>query len=215
MPKQTPLKLTFFASPAAFRKWLDKHHAKATELHVGYYKKHTGRPSIDWPQSVDQALCYGWIDGIRRRIDDDVFTIRFTPRRRGSIWSAVNIRRVKVLTREGQMTPSGLAAFKLRKEYKSGIYAYEQRGVDLPEPYAGLLKKSKKAWATFQKQRPSYRKQVFWYIVSAKKEETRMKRLNAIIARWSAPATSPKPPTPATKRRPAQSPRAAFAVPEK
>ena len=202
--EQQTRKLTFFATPATFRRWLAKHHSTATELHVGYYKKHTGKPSITWEESVDQALCFGWIDGIRRRVDDAVYTIRFTPRRKGSIWSDVNIRRVKALTAERQMQPAGLAAFKMRVENKSGIYAYEQRGVDLPEPYASLLKKNKSAWAQFQAQRPSYRKQVFWYVVSAKKEETRLKRLNDIIARWQArdspaesgskPATSPKRP---------------------
>ena len=185
MPDKPKLKLTFFASPAAFRKWLDKHHATATELHLGYYKKHTTKPSITWPESVDQALCYGWIDGIRRKVDDAVYTIRFTPRRPGSIWSDVNIRRARALIREGQMQPAGLAEFKKKKEYRSGIYAYEQRSVDLPPKYARLMKKNKQAWDTFQQQRPSYRKQVFWYIVSAKQEETRLKRLYAIIARWS------------------------------
>ena len=195
MPQQPALKLTFFESPAAFRRWLAKHHKTATDLQVGYYKKHTDKPSITWPESVDQALCYGWIDGIRRKVDEDVYTIRFTPRRPGSIWSSVNIRRANELIAEGQMQPAGLAEFEKRKEYRSGIYAYEQRSVDLPEPYAGLLKKNKKAWARFQSVPPSKRKQAFWYVVSAKKEETRLQRLNYIIKTLTATPTSPKRPT--------------------
>lgn len=183
--------LKFFPTPAAFRRWLEKNHATATELRVGYYKKHTEKPSITWPESVDQALCYGWIDGIRRRVDDSTYTVRFTPRRRGSIWSTVNIGRAKALIAGGQMQPAGLAAYKARKENKSGIYSYEQRQVDLPEEYSRVLKKNKTAWTFFQAQSPSYRKQVFWYVVSAKTESTRLKRLDAIIARWAQRLPAP------------------------
>jgi uncharacterized protein YdeI (YjbR/CyaY-like superfamily) len=186
------MKLKFFPTPAAFRNWLAKNHATATELQVGYYKKHTEKPSITWPESVDQALCYGWIDGIRRRVDDSAYTIRFTPRKRGSIWSSVNIARAKALIAAGQMQPAGLTAFKAKKENKSGIYSYEQREVDLPGPYARLLKKNKAAWTFFQAQSPSYRKQLFWYVVSAKTEATRLKRLEAAMARWAERPTSPK-----------------------
>jgi len=118
---------TFFATPAGFRDWLEVHHADAPELLVGYYKKGSGRASMTWPESVDEALCFGWIDGIRRRIDDERYSIRFTPRRARSVWSAVNIRRAGELIAEGRMTPAGLAAFEARDEARSAIYSYEQR----------------------------------------------------------------------------------------
>ena len=121
------MQATFFETPAAFRAWLEQHAATATELWVGYYKKETGRPSITWPESVDEALCFGWIDGIRKRIDDSSYAIRFTPRKPRSTWSAINVRRVGELTQQGRMRPAGLKAFAERSEAKTGIYAYEQR----------------------------------------------------------------------------------------
>jgi len=148
-----------------------------TELRVGFYKKNSGKPSITWAESVDQALCFGWIDGVRKRIDETSYQIRFTPRRRGSIWSAINIKRAEELVRQKQMRPRGLKAFAARIENKSGIYSYEQRSTELSEPYARLLKKNKAAWNFFRKQPPSYRKMICWWIISAKKEETRMARL--------------------------------------
>jgi uncharacterized protein YdeI (YjbR/CyaY-like superfamily) len=171
----------FFKTPADFRKWLERNHTGARELLVGFHKKASGTPSITWPESVDQALCFGWIDGIRRRVDDDTYTIRFTPRRRGSIWSAVNIRRAGELEDLGLMTPAGRAAFAAKLEYKSGIYSYEQRPADLPEPYAGRFRKHPAAWAFYQALPPSYRKTASWWVVSAKKEETRLKRLDHLI----------------------------------
>jgi uncharacterized protein YdeI (YjbR/CyaY-like superfamily) len=131
---------------------------------------------------VDQALCFGWIDGIRKRVDEISYQIRFTPRRRGSIWSAINIKRAKELVRQKQMRPTGLKAFAARIENKSGIYSYEQRSTELSQPYANLLKKNKAAWNFFEKQPPSYRKMIGWWIVSAKKEETRMARLAKLIS---------------------------------
>ncbi|MBA3650511.1 MAG: YdeI/OmpD-associated family protein [Chthoniobacterales bacterium] len=172
----------FFAKPAGFRRWLRQHHATATELGVGFYKKRTGKPSITWPESVDEALCVGWIDGNRKGIDEESYQIRFTPRRRGSIWSAVNIRRIEVLTNEKRMQPAGQAAFAARMENKSGIYAYEQRTEELAEPYAGRFRKNKAAWKFFQAQPPSYRKTIGWWVTSAKQEETRRKRLETLIA---------------------------------
>jgi uncharacterized protein YdeI (YjbR/CyaY-like superfamily) len=177
---------TFFATPADFGRWLGKNHATARELWVGFYRKHTGRASITWPESVDEALCVGWIDGIRKGIDAESYMIRFTPRRRGSIWSAVNIGRVEALTRENRVLPAGLAAFALRVENKSGIYAYEQRSEQLPEPYAGLLRGNRKAWEFFQAQPPGYRKTIGWWVVSAKRDETRRKRLEKLIAESAA-----------------------------
>jgi uncharacterized protein YdeI (YjbR/CyaY-like superfamily) len=176
------LKPKFFKTPADFRSWLEKNHATATELWVGFYKKDSGKPSITWPESVDQALCFGWIDGIRKRIDEISYQIRFTRRRPGSIWSAINIKRAKELVRQKQIRPSGLKAFAARIENKTGIYSYEQRSTELPEPYAKLLKKSKAASNFFEKQPPSYRKMIDWWIVSAKKEETRLARLAKLIS---------------------------------
>ena len=174
--------LRFFRRPADLRKWLEKNHATAAEIWVGFYKKDSGKPSITWPQSVDEALCFGWIDGIRKRVDEVSYKIRFTPRRRGSVWSAINIRRAKELAKEKRMRPAGLKAFEARIENKSGIYSYEQRPVELPEAYAKILKKNKAAWDFFQAQPPSYRKMMSWYIVSAKKEETRRQRVEKLIA---------------------------------
>jgi uncharacterized protein YdeI (YjbR/CyaY-like superfamily) len=135
---------------------------------------------------VDEALCVGWIDGIRKRVDEDSYKIRFTPRRKGSVWSAVNIRRVPALTAEGRMQPEGLKAFEARREYRSGIYAYEQRKAGIEEPYAAMLKKHEAAWTFFESLPAGYKKQVGWWIVSAKKEETRLKRLDQLIARFAA-----------------------------
>ncbi len=175
------MNIVFFKSPADFRKWLNKHHASERELLVGFYKKDSGKASITWPESVDEALCFGWIDGIRRRVDDVSYTIRFTPRRPNSIWSAVNIKRVAELKEKELMQPTGLEAFERRKEYRSGIYSYEQRNVELPDPYGAQLKKHKAAWKFFEAQPASYRKAVSWWILSAKKEETRQKRLEELI----------------------------------
>jgi uncharacterized protein YdeI (YjbR/CyaY-like superfamily) len=171
----------FFRTPAAFRSWLAKNHGSAVELLVGFFKRGSGRPSLTWPESVDQALCFGWIDGVRKRIDDDSYTIRFTPRRKGSIWSAINIKRVGELDALGLMKPPGTAAFALRKLNRSGIYAYEQRSATLPPPYAKLMRKNKAAAAFFDLQPPWYRKTIVWWVVSAKKEETRVKRLSTLI----------------------------------
>jgi uncharacterized protein YdeI (YjbR/CyaY-like superfamily) len=140
------------------------------------------RPRITWPEPVDEALCYGWIDGLRKGIDGDSYTIRFTPRKSGSIWSTVNVNRVKALTDLGRMQPAGLKAFEARKEGKSGIYSHEQKDVALPEPYQGLLRANRKALAFFEKQAGSYRKAATWWATSAKKQETRRKRLDSLIA---------------------------------
>jgi uncharacterized protein YdeI (YjbR/CyaY-like superfamily) len=162
--------------------WLEENHATATELWVGFYKRDSGKPSITWLESVDQALCFGWIDGIRKRVDKISYKIRFTPRRRSSIWSAINIKRAEELARQKRMRLAGLKAFAARMENKSGIYSYEQRPTELAEPYATHLKKNKAAWNFFGMQPPSYRKMIAWWIVSAKKEETRMARLAKLIS---------------------------------
>ena len=173
---------TFFETPAKFRAWLARNHARAASLLVGFYKKGTGRKSITWPESVEEALCFGWIDGVRKGIDAESYTIRFTPRKPGSIWSSVNVRKVQELTDLGRMQPAGLAAFEARKEGRSGIYSHEQGDVDLPEPYRGLLRENKAAWAFFESQPPSYRKAASWWVASARKEETRRKRLDSLAA---------------------------------
>lgn len=176
------MKPTFFATPAEWRSWLEKHHARESELLVGFYKRGSGEPSITWPESVDQALCFGWIDGVRKRVDDVSYTIRFTPRKARSIWSDVNVKRVQELTRQGLMQPAGLAAFEQRTEDKSGIYSHEQKDAPtLTDEYEKKLKANKKAWAFFQAQAPWYRRAATHWVVSAKKEETRLKRLATLI----------------------------------
>src|SRR5215831_9957064 len=172
----------FFQVSMAFRRWLEQHHAKSDAVWVGYYKKGSGKPSITWSESVDEALCYGWIDGVRQSIDDISYRIRFTPRKPGSIWSSVNIKRAQVLIEQGRMQPNGLKAYRAKKQNKSGIYSYEQRSVDLEEPYKGLLKKNEAAWRFFQVQSASYGKAVNWWMISAKRQATRLKRLEKLIA---------------------------------
>ncbi|HWM85211.1 MAG TPA: YdeI/OmpD-associated family protein [Kofleriaceae bacterium] len=172
----------FFAGPARFRAWLEKHHASATELLVGFYKVGTGKPSITWPESVDQALCFGWIDGVRRSLGDESYTIRFTPRRPRSIWSAVNIARAGELIAGGLMRPAGLAAFRARTGDRSGIYSYEQRhAAQLAPEQEAMLRATPKAWQFFQAQPPSYRKAITHWVTSARKEETRLRRLARLI----------------------------------
>jgi uncharacterized protein YdeI (YjbR/CyaY-like superfamily) len=181
--KKAAAKPRFFATPAAFREWLERHHDSAPELLVGFRKRATGKPSITWPESVDQALCFGWIDGIRRRLDDESYTIRFTPRRRGSIWSKINIARVKALSAAGLMHAKGLEAFARRSDEKSAIYSYERRTHAKLEPeHQKQLQRNKKAWAFFSAQAPYYQRITVYWITSAKTEETRLKRLAKLIA---------------------------------
>jgi len=178
--------MKFFKTPSDLRKWFEVHHASAPELWVGYYKKDSGKPSISWPESVDEALCFGWIDGVRKSVDDISYKIRFSPRKPRSIWSAVNIKRAQELMEQGLMQPAGLRAFQARTENRSGIYSYEQRSLELPDRYGKKLKKHPAAWEFFQAQPPSYRKAANWYVLSAKKEETRLKRLEQLIAHSEA-----------------------------
>ena len=180
------MKVQHFRSPADFRKWLEKHHATEPELLVGFYKKGSAKPSITWPESVKEALCFGWIDGIRRNIDEESYSIRFTPRKRTSIWSAVNIKYALELIEQGLMHPPGLAAFEARRENKSGIYSYEQRTATIPEPYLSQFKQHQAAFEFFEAQPAGYRKQMSWRIVSAKQEATRFKRLEKLIAESAA-----------------------------
>ena len=170
----------YFATPADFRAWLEKHHAAAPELLVGFWKKHTGKPSIDWPQARDQALCFGWIDGVRKSTGPDSYTIRFTPRRPGSVWSQVNLARFEALTAEGAMTPAGEAAFAEGKENRSN-YAYEAEVRELAPEQVEQFKANPKAWEDWERRPPSYRKVVTHWVTSAKKPETRARRLAILI----------------------------------
>jgi len=186
------VKPTYFRTPEDLAKWFAAHHATAKELLVGFYKKGSGTPSVTWPESVDQALCVGWIDGVRRRVDDARYTIRFTPRSPRSVWSVINMKRAQELIDQGLMRPAGLAAFEARTANSSGIYAYEQRSGTLPDPYARTLRKNKAASAFFRKQPTSYRKKCYWWVVSAKQEPTRLKRLDGLIAAWAEGDTVPR-----------------------
>jgi uncharacterized protein YdeI (YjbR/CyaY-like superfamily) len=172
----------FFETPAKWRAWLDANHAKATEVIVGFHKRGTGTPSITWPESVDEALCFGWIDGVRRRIDEERYEIRFTPRKKTSIWSTVNVKRVAELEAEGRMRPAGLAAFAARKEARTSVYAYEQRtDAALPPEYEKRLRANAAAWKDWSARPPGYRKTAAWRVISAKQEATREKRLLELI----------------------------------
>jgi uncharacterized protein YdeI (YjbR/CyaY-like superfamily) len=173
---------TFFATADDFAAWLDKHGAHHTEFVVGYYKRASERPSMTWAESVDAALCFGWIDGVRKRIDAHSYQIRFTPRKPTSIWSRINIERARVLRREGKMREAGLKAYSHRRENKSRIYSYEQRKTAALDRSDELrFRKSKAAWKFFHAQPPGYRHQLIWRIVSAKRPETRARRLTALI----------------------------------
>ena len=190
---------TTFERPEDFRVWLEQHHASERELWVGYYKRSTGKPSMTWPESVDEALCFGWIDGVRRSIDDERYMIRFTPRRARSVWSAVNIRRVAALTNEGRMRPAGRKAFEARREDRSGIYSYERREEAVLDPvYEERFRAERKAWASFEAMPRSYRQGAIRWVMTAKREETRERRLTTLIESSAAGRTVPpltRPPT--------------------
>lgn len=173
---------TYFASPQDFGAWLRQHGAAAPELLVGFHKRGSGTPSMTWPESVDEALCVGWIDGVRKRVDDERYTIRFTPRKSTSTWSAINIERVRVLTEQGRMTPAGLDAFAHRQEARSRTYSYEQaEHAELTQEQQAVFRKHKAAWAFFNAQTPSYRHQMIWRILSAKQQATQERRLALLI----------------------------------
>ena len=173
----------YFESPAAFGAWLDEHHATETEVLVGFWKAATGRPSLTWSESVDEALCRGWIDGVRRRVDDERFTIRFTPRKARSKWSLVNVRKVGELAAQGRMRPGGIAAFEARREEDTGVYSFE-RAADavLDEAHEARFRAEAAAWEWFGRQAASYRKAALHWVVSAKRPETRERRLTQLIA---------------------------------
>jgi uncharacterized protein YdeI (YjbR/CyaY-like superfamily) len=190
---------TFFATPAELRAWFEANHADADELLVGFHKKGTGRPSITWPEAVDEALCFGWIDSVRRSIDADSYSNRFTPRRPRSNWSAVNIKRVAELTREGRMTPPGLAAFERREEARSGVYSFERREpAKLDADQERRFRAAAEAWGWFQSRPPGYRRAALHWVMSAKRAETRERRLDTLIEDCAGGRTV-KPLTPRRK----------------
>jgi uncharacterized protein YdeI (YjbR/CyaY-like superfamily) len=179
IPNMDPV---YFPAPAAFRVWLEAHHAYTDELWVGYHKRGTGRPSMTWPASVDEALCFGWIDGVRRSVDAERYAIRFTPRRPDSNWSRVNLGRVEVLIAEGRMRPAGMAAYERRKQNAVAAYTDEERLQELPAAYARAFRdRDEAAWSFFQTQSPSYRRLAIGWMLSAKREETRLRRLEQIL----------------------------------
>jgi uncharacterized protein YdeI (YjbR/CyaY-like superfamily) len=173
---------TFFESAAHFRAWLQVNAGSATELLVGLHKVGSGRASISWTESVDEALCYGWIDGVRKRINDSAYQIRFTPRKPGSIWSAVNIAKFEQLVAQGRMTPAGAAAYSHRRDEKSVVYAYEQAATaELSVEELRTFKRQKAAWTYFEATPPSYRKVVLHWVTTAKKQETRASRFAKLL----------------------------------
>lgn len=175
------MKVTFFETEDEFRKWLEEYHRKETELIVGFYKVNSGKPSMTWSQSVDQAICFGWIDGVRKSIDNESYCIRFTPRKKTSIWSAINIKKVETLTNAGLMTEEGIKAFSYRTESKSKVYSHENEFVKFSTNYESQFKKNEKAWIFFIQQPPSYKKIMMHWVMSAKQETTRQSRLEKII----------------------------------
>lgn len=178
---EAPMKPTFFATPSAFRAWLAEYHEDTQELWVGFYKKSSGKPSITWPEAVDEALCVGWIDGLRKGIDDVSYAIRFTPRKPRSIWSAVNVERAKALSSLGLMRRAGLKAFEERIGERSGRYSYEQENAALQAAHEEQFRANTNAWDFFQAQAAWYRRTAIWWVISAKREETRLKRLAQLI----------------------------------
>ncbi len=171
----------YFSNPEEFRLWLEENHAKETELLVGFYKVSSGKASMTWPQSVDEALCFGWIDGIRRSIDQERYSIRFTPRNTSSNWSTVNIRKVNDLKKQGRMKPAGLQAFEQRQEARSGVYSFENRPKKLPKDFEKKFRENPSAWDFFKKQAPSYQRTAFYWDLSAKQEKTKWSRLETLI----------------------------------
>jgi len=192
------LKALFFATPAQFRVWLEAHHERVTEVWVGFHKKSSREPSISWPEAVREALCYGWIDGIRKTIDERDYMIRFTRRKQGSTWSRININLANELIEQGLMQPSGLKAFRHREAKKSGRYSYEQRKtVKLDPNFEARFKRNLRAWDFFKSKPPSYRTPAIWWVMDAKQEETRRRRFARLVEDSERGRTIP----PLTRRR--------------
>jgi len=176
------MKPTFFTSAPSFQQWLEKNHDKKDELLIGFHKKASGKKSITYPEALDEALAFGWIDGVRKSLDDTSYTIRFTPRRPRSIWSLVNKKRVEELTKLGRMKPSGLKAFALRDPKRTGIYAFETTPRELSAEYEKTFRAAKQAWEFFQAQPPGYRRTAIFWVMNAKQEQTRLRRLGQLIS---------------------------------
>jgi uncharacterized protein YdeI (YjbR/CyaY-like superfamily) len=176
-----PSEVKVFPSAAELRRWFETHHATDNEVWVGYYKKGVPKQSVSYMDAVDEGLCFGWVDSVGYRVDDEVYTNRFTPRRKGSNWSTRNVARVGELIVEGRMHPAGLAAFEQRREDRTGIYSYENRPRDLPSEYLQQLRSNPAAWHFWQAQTSSYRRGATWWVVSAKQEVTRQRRLETLI----------------------------------
>ncbi len=174
--------LKYFKTSSALRIWYKSNHKKSTELWLGFYKKDSGKASVTYPEALDEALCFGWIDGIRKKIDDEVYTIRFTPRKPKSYWSAVNIKKAESLIESGKMEKSGLIEFEKRDKKKSGSYSFERANVKLKPSFEKKFITNKKAWKFFQSSPSSYKKPAMWWVMSAKQEETRLKRLQQLIS---------------------------------
>jgi len=180
-PGSSPETAVFFESRDAFIAWLDEHHATVPSLWVKLYKKGSGRVNMTWPESVDAALCFGWIDGQGKSLGEEATTIRFSPRRKGSIWSAVNVRRFGVLADLGMVRPAGHAAFAARREDRTAIYSHEQESIEFDAAQLAAFQANRAAWEFFSTQPPSYRKAATWWVISAKREETRERRLQTLI----------------------------------
>jgi len=177
------MKPTFFSSAMEFHRWLASNHESSYELLLGFHKKTSGLKSITYPEALDEALCFGWIDGVRRNLNETSYTIRFTPRKPKSIWSLVNVRHVERLKKAGRMQPSGLAAFERREAKRTGIYSFENRPKELSPEFQKLFRANKKAWEFFQAEPPYIKRTVAFWVMSAKKEETRIRRLKQLIER--------------------------------
>ena len=175
------MKPCYFRSPDEFRSWLAEHHVKCTELLVGFYKKDSGRPSITYPEALDQALCFGWIDGVRKSVDEFSYTVRFTPRKKDSYWSKINTKRANELVKMGLMQPAGLKAFNARDRTATKRYSFERANAKLPRVYVARFKAIPEAWAFFRSQAPYYQRVASWWVISAKQEETRLRRLQTLI----------------------------------
>src|SRR4051812_13777091 len=192
------MKPQFFAKPEDWREWLEQNHEREKEVLGGFYKKDSGKPSITWPESVDAALCFGWIDGVRRSIDPSSYSIRFTPRRPRSFWSRVNIKRTEQLIASGLMRPAGMRAYQAREGERSGVYSFEQKDIAFDKKQEQLFKRNKDAWQFFQSQAPWYRRTATHWVISAKRDETKAKRLNILIEDSAAGRTI----GPLTRRNP-------------
>lgn len=175
------MKAKFFSSPAQFRQWLEQNHDRVSELLVGFHKKSSAKKSITYPEALDEALCFGWIDGVRKNLDETSYTIRFTPRKPRSIWSLVNVNHVERLKKEGRMHAAGLDAYARRDPKRTGIYAFENEPKQLSPAYEKTFRQNKKAWKFFEDMAPSLKKVSIHWIMSAKKEETQLRRLKHVI----------------------------------